>query len=206
LPGGERATAVSARIEDALGWLVGVGAGQLATDAAPSLRWLGEMAVWATELVAHGAVVPTVVRTKRAGTTTPKGSARYRVRWVSAGVDSQRFRLMAARLPGAVAALEPSTQPAAVCRGVLNAAVDTVCRAGAKRLVAPAAAPLARTREDVSEAILAGLDGTPFIAVESVAAKMSGALDKWASPVTAATSVHLRVQLDAPDKRDGVGS
>src|SRR4029077_17736813 len=51
LPAGGKALSVWRPVEDALGWLVGVGAGQLAPDAAPSLRWLGRAAVWATELV-----------------------------------------------------------------------------------------------------------------------------------------------------------
>ena len=41
LPAGGKAQALSAPVGDALGWLVGVGAGQLAVDAAPSLRWFG---------------------------------------------------------------------------------------------------------------------------------------------------------------------
>jgi len=60
LPAGGKALAVSAPLGEALGWLVGVGAGQLAVDAAPSLRWLGRVAVWATELVAQGRVVPSL--------------------------------------------------------------------------------------------------------------------------------------------------
>ncbi|HEY6415261.1 MAG TPA: hypothetical protein VIX41_03450, partial [Acidimicrobiales bacterium] len=48
LPSGDRAPAVSVPLSAALGWLVGVGAGQLALDAAPSVRWLGEVAAWAT--------------------------------------------------------------------------------------------------------------------------------------------------------------
>ena len=57
LPDGSTAPARSAPLEDILGWLVGVGAGT-PTGAAPSLRWLGEIARWGTELVAQGRMVP----------------------------------------------------------------------------------------------------------------------------------------------------
>jgi hypothetical protein len=202
LPSGERAQAVSVPMRDALGWLVGVGAGQLAADAAPSLRWLGDVTVWATELVASGDMVPTIVRSKRGSVSAPKGAGTYRVRWIPAVIDPNRLRVLAARMPAAVAAVEQGAQPMATCRSVLNAAVDTVCRAGASRLVAPASAPVARTREDVSEAVLAGLAGTPFTALDPVAAKVARGLEKWAGPVTEPSGVRLRVRLDAPE-RDG---
>ena len=202
MPTGERARAVSAPMRDALGWLVGVGAGQLAPDAAPSLRWLGDVTVWATELVANGDMVPTIVRSKRGSASAPKGAGTYRVRWIPAVIDPNRLRVLAARMPAAAAAVEQGAQPMATCRSVLNAAVDTVCRAGASRLVAPASAPVARTREDVCEAVLAGLDGTPFTALDSVAAKVARGLEKWSGPVTEPSGVRLRVRLDAPE-RDG---
>ena len=62
LPSGDRAPSVSAPLTAALGWLVGVGAGQLALDAGPSVHWLGEVAAWATDLVAQGRMVPTLRR------------------------------------------------------------------------------------------------------------------------------------------------
>ncbi|HZI37160.1 MAG TPA: hypothetical protein VFF24_02550, partial [Acidimicrobiia bacterium] len=86
LPSGGKAQAVSAPVGDALGWLVGVGAGQLAVDAAPSLRWLGRVAVWATELVAQGRVVPSLVDASPGGGSSGKGgrasTGQYQVRWV----------------------------------------------------------------------------------------------------------------------------
>ena len=48
LPGGARADAVTAPAGQALGWLVGVGSGQVGHDVGPSTRWLAEMARWAT--------------------------------------------------------------------------------------------------------------------------------------------------------------
>ncbi|MGH9283757.1 MAG: hypothetical protein ACRD0S_12585, partial [Acidimicrobiales bacterium] len=82
VPSGGRAPAVSAPVAEALGWLVGVGTGQLAPAAAPSLRWLGEVAAWATELVARGQMIPTVVGPPGASRAGRPGTAEHRVRWV----------------------------------------------------------------------------------------------------------------------------
>jgi hypothetical protein len=169
LPSGDRAPAVSAPLTAALGWLVGVGAGQLALDAAPSVRWLGEVAAWATDLVAQGRMVPTL---RRGGSATARGRQRsgsYVVQWIAAVVERERIRELSSRMPGPVRAFDPSTGPERMCRTVLNAAVDAVCRAGAARLVTAATPPVARSRRDVAEAVLAGLAGEAFAAVHGPA-------------------------------------
>ena len=204
LPTGERAAAVTAPISGALGWLVGVGAGQLGTEAAPSARWLGEVAVWATELVALGRMAPTLVRSDKAGPAGRHVTGRWTVRWAPAAVDGARLRELAARMPGAVAALvPPPSSPERVCRSILGAAVDAVCRAGAARLVTAATAAVARTRSDVAEAILAGLDGTPFTAAARPASELADELKRWAAPVVSAGAVGLVVRLDPPEKDGG---
>src|SRR5581483_1615458 len=109
LPSGGKASAVSAPIGDALGWLVGVGAGQLAVDGAPSLRWLGRVAVWATELVAQGRVVPSLVEANPGGGGGKGGRAstgEYMIRWVPAVLDADRLKECVSKMPGAVSALE----------------------------------------------------------------------------------------------------
>jgi hypothetical protein len=63
LPGGVRAEALAVPASRALGWLVGVGAGE-GPDVGPSVRWLAEMARWATELVAQGRMVPRLRRSR----------------------------------------------------------------------------------------------------------------------------------------------
>jgi hypothetical protein len=106
LPTGGRAPAVAAPPSEALGWLVGVGAGQLALDAGPSVRWLGEVAAWATNLVAQGRMVPTL---RRGGSAIVRGRQRtgtYVVRWIAAVVDRERIRELSARMPGPVRATE----------------------------------------------------------------------------------------------------
>ena len=162
IPGGKRAKAQWAPIDQTLGWLVAVGSGQLSDGVAPSLRWLGDVAVWATELVAQGRMVPTLRRSAHGEVPNTQSAAGHRVRWVPALVDAKRLRQFTGRMPGAVAVLDASMPAESVCRSVLAAVVDAVCRAGAARLVTPAATPAARTRTDIAEAVLSGLDGGPF--------------------------------------------
>jgi superfamily II DNA or RNA helicase len=196
-PAGQ-ADAKSAPLSQTLGWLVGIGAGQVGQGVGPSLRWLGELAVWGTELVAQGRMVP-VVRGTSSGSSEPKkGGSRHRVRWVPALVARDRLHDLVTRMPGSVAAVQGSAQADAVCRSVLAGVVDAVCRAGAARLVAPAASPHARTRTETAEAVLYGLDGRPFMADAEPAARVGEDLKRWASPVTANHRVGLTVRLDSP--------
>ncbi len=204
LPGGGSAEARSAPVSQALGWLVGLGASQVPVcSVAPSLRWLAEVAVWATRLVAEGRMVP-VVR----GSTTPTGggrhsTGRHRVRWVPALVDRDQVANLAAVMPGSVGVLQANPQPEVLLRAVMAAVVDAVSRAGAARLVAPAAMPEATTRVEVSEAILSGLDGRAFTASTEVAGRIAEDLKRWAAPVTASSRIGIVVTLDPPGEDGG---
>ena len=241
-PGDRVAEARSAPIAQTLGWLVGIGAGQVGAGSpltpvhasangggsahgaaangsgsakgaasgaghpgvviGPSLRWLGETAVWGTQLVAEGRMVP-VLRTSTTSGSTGRGQGRHRVRWVPALSGRDRLAELAASMPGAVAALQPAAQPDGLCRSVLSAVVDAVCRAGADRLVVPAAVPQASSRVEVSEAILAGLGGRPFTADIEVAGRIAEELKRWAAPVTMISRVGLTVRLDPPADNGG---
>ncbi len=204
LPTGDMAAGVTAPVSGALGWLVGVGAGQLGADAAPSVGWLGDVAAWATELVALGRMAPTLTRADKNGAPARHGTGRFAVRWAPAVVDAARLRELAARMPGAVAALTPApSSPERLCRAVLAAAVDAICRAGARRLVTAATAAIARTRGDMAETVLARLDGEPFTANARPAGEMADELKRWASPVLSAGTVGLTVRLDPPEKDGG---
>ena len=92
-----------------------------------------------------------------------------------------------------------------VCRAVLSSAVDTVCRAGASRLVAPATVPVARTRAEVAEAVLAGLAGSPSPAAGRPATELAEDLKRWAGPVTDDGQIRLTVRLDPPASDRQVG-
>src|SRR4051794_38525392 len=101
LPGGSLAASHAIALEDALGWLVSIGAGQRADEVGASLRWLGRVAYEGVRLTAAGSIVPTI-RTRR----QPRGAQpTAEVRWQPAFVDTPDLTALAAAMPGAVAML-----------------------------------------------------------------------------------------------------
>ncbi|HWG74987.1 MAG TPA: DEAD/DEAH box helicase [Acidimicrobiales bacterium] len=202
LPGGASAPARSAPVEDILGWLVGVGN----TDSPAvgnSLRWLSEVARWGTELVAQGRVVPSLRRAGGGRGSTKRPTERYRVKWLPALVDARHMRRLVQTAPGALAAVERTITPDALCRSLLGIVVDAICRAGAGRLVTPATAEVARSRTEVAEAVLSGLDGAPFAAVPDHAGALADRLNEWTTAVTGESPFGLEVRLDAPQDDGG---
>ncbi|MDQ1427199.1 MAG: hypothetical protein QOK39_675, partial [Acidimicrobiaceae bacterium] len=196
LPGGARAEAITAPAGQALGWLVGVGSGQVGHDVGPSTRWLAEMARWATELVAEGRMVPRLRRT-RSRETGPTGS--FAVRWVPALIDTDRLANMVGRMPGAVGACSSSQPADGMSRAVLAGMVDAICREGAARLVLPAAPPTAKTPVDLAEGVLAALGGARFEAQVTLGEDLAGRIDRWSRSVTAEPGVGLVVRVAPPD-------
>ncbi|MDE3203804.1 MAG: DEAD/DEAH box helicase [Acidobacteriota bacterium] len=203
VPSGETVEARSAPLSQTLGWLVGIGAGAAGDEVGSSLRWLGEVALWGTELVAQGHMVPVLRSATGAPSGGRPGSGRHRVRWVPALVGRERLHDLVVRMPGAVSCLQNATPADAVARSILSAVVDAVSRAGAGRLVAPAAPPHAGTRTEIAEALLSGLDGRPFIADIDPAGRVGEDLKRWAAPVTSNHRVGLIVRLDPPEQHGG---
>jgi superfamily II DNA or RNA helicase len=201
LPSGAGADARSAPLSQTLGWLVGIGAGQAGERIGPSLRWLGEVALWGTELVAMGHMAP-VLRSSSGGSPA-RGATRHRVRWVPALVARDRLHDLVVRMPGAVSAVQAAAPADAVARSVLSAVVDAVTRAGAARLITPAAPPHATNRAEIAEAFLSGLDGRPFSAEAEPAGRLAEELKRWSAPVTAGHRVGLTVRLDQPQDDGG---
>jgi superfamily II DNA or RNA helicase len=161
--------------------------------------------VWATELVAQGRVVPSLVEAGPGG-GGGKGRAstgEYMIRWVPAVLEPERLKECVSKMPGAVSALEQAGQPYRMCRAVLGAAADAVCRAGASRLVTPATVPVARSRAEVSEAVLAGLAGKPFTAATRAATEMADDMSRWTTPVTSDRAARLTVRLASPEDDGG---
>jgi superfamily II DNA or RNA helicase len=200
LPGGEAATALEAPVGEVLGWLVAAGAGQV-DDVAPSVRWLGQVAIWAVELTARGAMVPLLRQRRRRTGSTRGPNASFSVRWTPALVESSRLHEMAREMPGSVAAVDPSVDARALTRSALTGMVDAICRDSARRVEVPAAPPTVRTSADVTEAFLARLDGSAFDAPLRVAGDLVERADAWARPVTRDHSA-LVVRLNAPDAGD----
>jgi hypothetical protein len=203
IPGRSPAEARSAPLSQTLGWLVGIGAGQGGDPVGPSLRWMGEAALWGTELVAQGHMVPVLRAAGGSNAASKQSSGRHRVRWVPALLARERLHDVVTRMPGAVAALQTASPPDVVTRSVLAGVVDAVSRTGAGRLVAPAASPHSATRSEIAEAILSGLDGRPFVADVEPAARIGEDLKRWAAPVTSNHRVGLSVRLDPPQSDGG---
>jgi superfamily II DNA or RNA helicase len=200
LPGGDAATALEAPVGEVLGWLVAAGAGQV-DDVAPSVRWLGQVAIWAVELTARGAMVPLLRQRRRRSGSTRGPNASFSVGWTPALVESSRLHEMAREMPGSVAAVDPSVDARALTRSALTGMVDAICRDSARRVEVPAAPPTVRTSADVTEAFLARLDGSAFEAPLRVAGELVERADAWARPVTRDHSA-LIVRLDPPDAGD----
>ena len=183
-PGGEKAAAVAAPVGEVLGWLVAAGSGEVRDDVGPSVRWLGKVAMWAVELAARGAMVP-VLRQRRRRSGSSRGEhASYAVRWTPALVDPDRLADVVDAMPGSVAALDPSVDARAVTRSALTGMVDAIGRDSARRIEVPAAPPVVRTGNDVTEAFLARLDGSAFDAPMRVAGELVSRAESWSRSVT----------------------
>src|SRR5262245_30965452 len=173
LPNGDKADAVAAPVGEVLGWLVAAGAGDLDTpepdegeeaqaqeegSLAPSVCWLGRVAVWAVELAARGAMVPLLRQRRRREANSRSSNASYSVRWTPALIDGARLNDIARAMPGAVAALETNVDARAVTRSALTGMVDAIGRQSARLIEVPAAPPVVRSASDVTEAFLARFD------------------------------------------------
>ena len=200
LPTGDKAVAVEASTDDVLGWLLGIAKEVDAGDLGPSVHWLALVTGWGVELVSRGAMVPTLrrVRNGRKG----QGRSSFGVAWNPALIDAEQLKAVAEAMPGAVAALSPSVDGPTMTRSVLGEVVDVICRIAAKQVEVPAAPADPRTAAATAEAFLARLDGTSFDVPAGIAGELTGALERWASPVTSKSYRPLVVQLDPPDSGD----
>jgi hypothetical protein len=199
VPGGDKATAVSAPVGEVLGWLVAAGSGEVRDDVGPSVRWLGKVAMWAVELAARGAMVPVLRQRRRRSGSSRGDHASYAVRWTPALVDPERLADIVDAMPGSVAALDPSVDARAVTRSALTGMVDAIGRDSARRIEVPAPPPVVRTGNDVTEAFLARLDGSAFDAPTRVAGELVSRAEQWSRSVTR-EHAPLIVRLDPPDR------
>ncbi|MET1001730.1 MAG: DEAD/DEAH box helicase, partial [Acidimicrobiia bacterium] len=184
-----------------LGWLVAAGADQVGDDVGASVRWMGRVACWAVELTATGAMVPLLKRRPRRGARASDTRGSYSVRWTPAVVDPDRLAELARTVPGAVCALDPSVDGAALTRSALTGMVDAIGRDSARRVEVPAPPPQVRTPADVGEAFLGRLDGSAFDAPVGLATDIAARLERWARTVTGEHR-RLVVKLDPPDAGD----
>ena len=173
LPNGDKALAFEAATADVLGWLLGVSAESEPDDLGPSVHWLALVAAWAVELVARGAMVPTL-RRARTGRKNQNRSS-FGVSWNPALIDAEHLKTVADTMPGAVAALSPSVDGPTMTRSVLAEVVDVICHSAAKQVEVPAAPDDPRTPAATAEAFLARLDGSPFEVATGMAGELTNA-------------------------------
>ena len=193
LPGGSTADSHAIALADALGWLVSIGAGHRADEVGGSLRWLGRVAYEGVRLTASGSIVPTL--RVRAGPRGPQVTAE--VRWRPALVDTPTIAALAAAMPGPVAILGRENGRSTTI-AVLTAVVEAIVAEGVERMELPAAPPSVISPRDVQDAVIAGMDGSPFQGPRRFIDDVAQALERWTRGVTSASRPKLIVQLDAP--------
>jgi len=193
LPSGAKADALEIELADALGWLVTVGAGP-ADGVGASVRWLGRVSLAAVNLVAQGRVIPTLETARRSGGR----SADVSVSWAPALIDNNEVNRLASKMPPTVGALDRADARAVVLR-VMERVVQVILGQAGTRVDLPAAPPHVRTAGDVSAAVLAKLDGSPFPAPMAQATSLARRVSSWGKPVAGVARTKLTVQLDEPD-------
>ena len=160
LPGGSTADSHAIALQDALGWLVSIGAGHRADEVGASLRWLGRVAYEGVRLTASGSIVPTI-RARSAPRSQQAQQATAEVRWRPALVDSPTIAALAAAMPGPVAIIGRESGRA-MTTAVLTAVVEAIVAESVERMELPAAPPTVRSPRDMQDAVIAGMDGSPF--------------------------------------------
>ncbi len=193
LPGGPRADALAIPVKDALGWLVAVGGGHGRTGVGAGVLWLGHVALEGVRLAASGSMVPALRVPER-----PQGRlVEVAVRWRPALMDSPAIAALAAAMPGTVAAIDGGRGPA-ITSAVITAVVEAIATESVERMELPAAPPIVTSVKDLSDALIARMDGSPFRAPAGLAGDVSRALETWTRTVTSPSRPRLVVQLDAP--------
>ena len=198
LPGGSRAAALSAAVQDVLGWLVSLGDTAEDRELGPSVTWIGLAAALAVRLVGSGRMVPQLRKVGDA----PANRSYFAVRWEPTLIDQDELASLARAMPGAVAAADRQRDPQTVVRSVVTGFVDAICRDSAARVEVPAPPPMPQKASEVAETALARLDGSTFEAPHQQGTEIRKGLKSWAGSVTGTSKLTLTVQLDPPDEGD----
>jgi hypothetical protein len=194
LPQGKRAEALTIAVEDALGWLVAVGAGHGLDGVGPSVSWLGRVALEGVRLVARGSIVPGV----RIGKRNEGRLVEAAVRWSPALVDPAAVDALAAAMPGTVVA-DGGGHARATTVAVLSAVVQAIVTESVERMELPATPPSANTPTDLDDTVIARMDGSPFRAPSGLVTDVSRRLDQWSRTVCADQRPQLVIELAEPD-------
>ena len=204
IPGSGRVSTVSAPLASALGWLIAFGDTADDDTLGTSATWMGQVAAVAVELVAQGRVAPQLVQSKRRRREKSDGNtSSFRVRWVPAVVDPERFQALVASVPGAAMAGSREQAKDKFVMAALTDLCDAIVGIAAAQLEMPAAPPDVSTKADVAEATLCHLDGELFEAPTKLGAEMARRMTQWGQSVVGVSDQPLVIQLDPPDDSGG---
>jgi superfamily II DNA or RNA helicase len=192
LPDGRTAVAVSAPIEDAIGWFLGHAHDDRMGGSA---RWLAQLALFGAGLVARGSMVPLLRHRHRT-----EGTGTFAVRWHPVLVDDRSIEVFAKAAPATVLLANPTLDAPSTTRSALVAAVNAVCVQAARQIEAPAPPPRPRSASDLAEVYLGRLDGSSFLAPVDLGQALVRFLDEWARPVAEPPRKPLVVRLDPPEE------
>ncbi len=195
LPDNRRAAAMSAPMEDVIGWLLGH-----ANDdrLGASTRWLGQLGLFGVSLVASGWMVPLLRHRHRT-----EGTGTFAVRWHPVLVDDRTLKVFAKAAPATVFLANPKLDPVSATRSALVAAVNAVCVQAARQIEVPAPPPRLSSATDLAEAYLGHLDGSSFRAPVDLGRTLVRFLDEWAEPVAEPPRKPLVIRLDPPRQGNG---
>jgi superfamily II DNA or RNA helicase len=190
---GVTAEALSIAVQDVLGWLTAVGAGQATQGIGASLSWLSRVALEGVRLAARGSIVPRLEVSSR----SDGRAVDARVRWAPASIEPALLDSLGEAMPNPVAVLTRETGRATAL-AVIGAVVEAIVRESVGRVDLPAQPPRATTPIDLADTISARLDGTPFKTDRELARETSRRLEQWTRAVTDTRRGPLVVQLEPP--------
>ncbi len=193
LPDGSRAEALAIPMKDALGWLVSIIGGEAPPGVGAGVMWLGRVAFEGVRLTARGAIVPSVqVSTHQHGRIVDAA-----VRWVPALLDPAVIDAFAAAMPGTVVAIDGGGGRATTI-AVIADVVEAITTKSVESVELPAAPPSALSPTDLTDTMIARMDGAPFPADRELAKDLSRRLGQWSRSVTDPARQSLVVRLDEP--------
>ena len=108
------------------------------------------------------------------------------MRWQPALVDTPSIAALAAGMPGPVAMISGENGRSTTI-AVLTAVVEAIVAEGVERMELPAAPPVLMSPRDVQDAVIAGMDGSPFHGPRRFIDDVAKALERWTRDVTSAS-------------------
>ncbi len=197
IPTGQRVPALTTPVTAALGWLVAQARETHNPIVSPSMRWMGLAAATAISAVAQGRMAPQLRQSRRG----KKGEGNnFSVRWLPGLIDADHLSQLVASVPGAAMVGQQRQEGLAFTTAVMGDVTNQIVKMAASQVEVPAPPPEVRDRNDISEAFLGRLDGSPFSAPDAPGAEIARRIDRWSAPVVGTKNPQLIVQLSPPDE------